>query len=148
MCFICGVETPVGLKMAIYNDLDNRQVFSTVIVPEHFQSYPGVVHGGIVATILDEVVGRATPISGSDEDLMVTVKMEMKYRQTTPTLTPLTVTGRIMQPGRTRVRAQGEVRLPDGSVAAEVELLLARPPADFRARWEDEKQHWKVYPDV
>jgi uncharacterized protein (TIGR00369 family) len=148
LCFICGLQNPVGLKMSIYNDLDNRQVVSTVTVPDHFQGYPGVVHGGIVATILDEVAGRATLISGNDADLMVTVKIEVKYRQPTPTLTPLTVTGRVTQPGRTRARAQGEIRLPDGSLTAEAELLLAQPTADFRDQWAEEMPYWKVYPDA
>ena len=148
MCFICGLQNPVGLKMALYNDLDNRQVVSTVTVPGHFQGYPGVVHGGIVATMLDEVAGRAVLLDGGDDDLMVTVRIEVKYRQPTPTETPLTVIGRITQPGRTRARARGEVRLPDGTVTAEAELLLARPPADFQERWVEEKPYWKVYADA
>jgi len=149
MCFICGIQNPVGLKMALYNDLENQQVVSTVSVPDHFQGYPGVVHGGIVATLLDEVAGRAMLIgSNSDDDLMITVKIEVKYRQPTPTLTPLTVTGRVTQPGRIRARAQGEIRLPDGTLTAEAELLLARPPADFRDRWEEEKKYWTVHPDA
>jgi uncharacterized protein (TIGR00369 family) len=148
LCFICGLQNPIGLRMAIYNDPDNQQVVSTVSVPEQFQGYPGVVHGGIVATILDEVVGRATLLSGNDDDLMVTVKIEVKYRQPTPTETPLTVAGRITQPGRRRARAHGEIRLPDGTITAEAELLLARPPEDFRERWAEEMPYWKVYADA
>jgi len=147
MCFICGLQNPIGLKMALYNDVENQQVVSTVVVPDHFQGYPGVVHGGIVSTILDEVAGRAVLITGSDEDLMVTVKIEVKYRQPTPTETPLTVIGRVTQPGRTRARVCGEIRLPDGTITAEADLLLARPPEDFRDRWQDELPFWKVYPD-
>jgi len=147
MCFICGLENPVGLKMALYNDLDDQQVVASVSVPDHFQGYPGVVHGGIVATILDEVAGRALLVNGNSDDLMVTVKIEVRYRQPTPTETPLTVVGQLTQPGLTRARARGEIRLPDGSVTAEAELLLARPPDDFRERWQDEKAHWRVYPD-
>lgn len=145
MCFICGLQNPVGLKMAIDSDPDRQQVVSTVVVPDHFQGYPGVVHGGIVAAILDEVAGRATLLSGNDGDLMVTVKIEVKYRQPTPTGTPLTVTGRITQAGRTRARARGEVRLPNGTITAEAELLLARPPGDFKERWNEELPYWKVY---
>lgn len=146
MCFICGLQNPIGLKMALYNDLDNRQVISTVSVPEHFNGYPGVVHGGIVATMLDEVAGRATLIDGDDGNLMVTLKIEVKYRQPTPTETPLTVIGRIVQPGTSRVRAHGEVRLPDRTLTAEAELVLVRPSEDFRQQWQAELPYWKVYP--
>lgn len=148
MCFICGLQNPVGLKMALYNDLDEQCVRSTVVVPDHFQGYPGIAHGGIVATILDEVVGRATLVSGDDNDLMVTVKIEVKYRRPTPTQTPLTVAGRVIHRSGTRARAQGEIRLPDGTVTAEADLLLARPSADFQQGWAEELPYWKVYPDA
>lgn len=148
MCFLCGVENPVGLRMPIYSDRDQARVVAPVTVPEHFQGYPGVVHGGIVATMLDEVAGRAILVDGGDDSLMVTVKLEVRYRQPTPTGTPLLVIGRVTQPGRTRARARGEIRLPDGTVTAEAELLLTRPPVEIRARWRDELRYWKVYPDV
>ena len=147
MCFLCGVENPVGLRMAIYDDAEHMQVVAPVTVSEQFQGYPGVVHGGIVATMLDEVAGRATLIGGNGDELMVTVKLEVKYRQPTPTGTPLLVVGRLTQPGRSRARARGEIRLADGTVTAEAELVLARPPADFHARWASERPFWKVYPD-
>ena len=148
MCFVCGLQNPVGLKMAIYNDVENRQVVSTVIVPEHFQSYPGIVHGGILATMLDEVSGRAVLIDGSDENLMVTVKLEVKYRQPTPTLTPLTVIGQVVSLSDNRAKVHGEIRLPDGTISAEADGLLARPPQTIRDNWENERQYWKVVPDT
>ena len=148
MCFICGLQNPVGLQMALYNDLDNQQVVSSVTVPEHFNGYPGIVHGGIVAAILDEVAGRAVLVNGSADDLMVTLKIEVKYRQPTPTLTPLTVIGRVIQPGQSRARVYGEIRLPDGAVTAEAELVLVRPPQAIRDGWVAEKEFWKVYPDA
>jgi uncharacterized protein (TIGR00369 family) len=147
MCFICGLQNPVGLKMALYNDLDNQQVVSHVTVPEHFQGYPGVVHGGIVATMLDEVSGRAVLIDGNDDNLMVTVKLEVKYRQPTPTQTLLTVIGKVESATSSRAKVHGYIQLPDGTITAEADLILARPPQDFKDRWEDEKQHWKIYPD-
>ena len=64
MCFVCGIQNPVGLHLSIYNDPDNHCIYSIVEVPEHFQGYPGVVHGGIVATMLDEVSGRAILLDG------------------------------------------------------------------------------------
>lgn len=147
MCFLCGIENPVGLRVPIYNDREDKQVIGLVTVPEHFQGYPGVVHGGIVATLLDEVAGRAILIDTPD-DLMVTVKLEVRYRLPTPTCTPLRVVGRITQGGRARARAHGEIRVPDGTVTAEADLLLAKPPEAIRARWAEEQRYWRVYPDA
>ena len=39
-----------------------------------------------------------------------------------------------------------EVRLPDGTLTAEAELVLVRPPEDFRQQWQAEQPYWKVYP--
>ncbi len=55
-CFLCGRQNPVGLKITWYSDHSQRQVRATVTVPEHFNGYPGVVHGGIVAAILDDAL--------------------------------------------------------------------------------------------
>ena len=147
MCFICGLQNPVGLKMSIYSDPETRQSTSTVTIPDHFRGYPGVVHGGIIAAMLDEVAGRALLIDGGDDYLMVTLKLEVKYRRPTPTLTPLTIVGKVTQPGTTRAAVHGEIRLPDGTVTAEADIVLARTPGSVRDLWDDEREDWKVYPD-
>ena len=62
-CFACGRKNPRGLYMTFYDD-GERRVVSRYTVDPLYQSYPGIVHGGVVATMLDEVVGRvAIPIS-------------------------------------------------------------------------------------
>ncbi len=148
MCFVCGVQNPVGLHLAFYEDHEKERVIAHITVPETYQGYPGVVHGGIVAAILDEVAGRALLIHGSDEDLMVTLKMDIRYRRPTPVGVPLTAVGWVERPGNHRARVAGEIRLPDGTITAQAEMLLARPPDEFRAAWEPEKPYWKVYPDL
>ena len=65
MCFICGRQNPVGLKLDIYSDVEHREVRVNVIVDDKYQSYPGIVHGGIVAAMLDEVSGRAVLLDGA-----------------------------------------------------------------------------------
>lgn len=145
MCFVCGRQNPIGLKLDFYEDPEARQVRAEFTVPNEYQGYPGVVHGGIIAAILDEVAGRAVLIGGSDEDLMATLRLTIRYRRPTPTSTPLTAVGWVERPGTSRAKVAGEIRLSDGTVTAECESLLARPPEEFRERWETEKPYWKVY---
>lgn len=145
MCFICGLQNPIGLKMLLYNDLDHQQVVSTITISDEYQGYPGVVHGGIVATMLDEIGGRATLISGDPNDLMVTANLDVKYRQPTPLNTPLTIIGRVTRPGKLRARAHSEIQLPDGTITAEADLLLTRPPGNFMEGWAEERRYWRVY---
>jgi len=145
MCFVCGLQNPVGLKLAFYEDPEAGQVQTEFTIPEDYQGYPGVAHGGIVATILDEVSGRAVLLHGSDENLMATLRITVRYRRPTPTETPLIAVGRVERMGGMGAQVTGEIRLPDGTVTAECESTLANVPEEFRAQWEEEKPYWKVY---
>jgi uncharacterized protein (TIGR00369 family) len=145
-CFLCGRQNPIGLKMEWYSDPEAKQVRATVTVPQHFNSYPGVVHGGIVAALLDETSGRSLLLDGdTDSNLMVTLKLEVKYRRPVPTDQRLTLRGWIIQRTPTRAKVAAELLLPDGSLAAEAQAVVVRPPQEFFARWEPEKQYWRVY---
>ena len=93
-CFICGLENPVGLHLHIY-EVEPGVIESKYIAPDHFQGYPGVLHGGIVAAIIDEISGRAH--MGSDLNnprFMFTGKMEVKYRRNVPIGKKLKIIGR------------------------------------------------------
>ena len=78
-CFVCGLENPVGLKLRIYRT-EPGVIETTYTAPDHFQGYPGVLHGGIVASLLDEISGRAHMGDPSTPRFMFTGKMEIKYR--------------------------------------------------------------------
>lgn len=146
-CFLCGRQNSSSLRMTWHNDRAANRITSTVVVPEHFNGYPGVAHGGIVAAILDETAGRAILLDGNDQELMVTLKLEVRYRRATPTGQPLTVRGWVIRRSATRAQVAADVRLPDGTVMAECEAVCVRPPEEFRLRWEAEKPYWKVYED-
>lgn len=145
MCFVCGRQNPAGLKLEIYSDVERGQVRAEVVLDDNYQGYPGVAHGGIVAAILDEVTGRAVLLDGGPDNLMMTLKLEVRYRRPTPTGVPLVAVGAITHPGRTRAKAHGEIRLADGTVTAEADVLLARPPKSVEDSWAGEKEYWKVY---
>jgi acyl-coenzyme A thioesterase PaaI-like protein len=143
-CFVCGRENPVGLKVKWDQHLEAGELRGTVVIPEHFNGYPGVTHGGIVAALLDETAGRTILMDGGFEDLMVTAKLEVVYRRPTPTGVPLEVVGRLLRRLEARAEAEAELRLPDGTVAARASVLLARPPVEIIERWAAEREHWRV----
>ena len=147
MCFLCGLQNPVGLKLAFYDDADAGQVRTEFTIADEYQGYPGVVHGGIVAGVLDETVGRAMMLDGNHENLFATLRLTIRYRHPTPTETPLTAMGWIEKTGGVGTRAAGEIRLPDGTVTAECEALLGPVPEEFRAQWEPERPYWRIWDD-
>ena len=146
-CFLCGLENEFSLKMKWYEDYQTQQIRSTVIVPNHFNGYPGVVHGGIVSAILDETAGRSVMLTSGEDALMVALKLEVTFRRPTPTDTPLTVIGWVIKQTASRAQVAGEIRLPDGTLTAECKATVVPPPQEILDKWENEKPYWKVYDD-
>ncbi len=153
-CFVCGLANPIGLKIVFEERGEKAQVWAKLVIPERYRSYPGVVHGGIVATILDETSGRAIIMeTGDDNAFFATAKMSVRYRRPTPTNTPLVAVGWVEQMGADRARVKGELRLQKGAdgpfptVLAECESLIVKPRDDFLSGWDEEKPYWRTYSD-
>jgi acyl-coenzyme A thioesterase PaaI-like protein len=144
-CFVCGRLNPIGLCMTFY-DNGRHEVYSQHTIAETYQGYPGIVHGGIVAAILDEVVCRVAMI-GDPHHFMMSVKLEVKYRHPVPTETPLKVVGRIVRLRGRLGKAVGEVILPDGTIAAEAAITMADVPAEFLAQADLDALGWRVDTD-
>jgi uncharacterized protein (TIGR00369 family) len=143
-CFVCGRENPLGLAVRWESDVEKGEVRATLEIPEHFNGFPGTVHGGVLSALLDEAAVRTALLDGGFDDLMVTAKLEVAFRRPTPTRTPVVVVARLVRRVGTRAQAEAELRLPDGTVAAKAEALLAKPPAEVAAAWEAERAHWRV----
>lgn len=143
-CFVCGRKNPRGLHMTFYDD-GQSEVISTYSVPEAYQGYPGIVHGGVVAAMLDEAVGRVAMID-DHHHFMMSVKLEVKYRHPVPTETPLKISGRIVKLRGRLGKAVGEVRLPDGTIVAESALTLADVPDEIIRGANLEALGWRVDP--
>jgi len=144
MCFVCGRDNPVGLYMQFYDNGEN-EVVSNYTVPARYQSYPGIVHGGVLASMLDEVVGRVAMI-GDHHHFMVSVKLQVLYRHPVPVETPLKIRSRILRLSGRLGKAQGEIILPDGLIACEAAITLADIPADLLPETNHKLLGWHIDP--
>ncbi|MEJ8569225.1 PaaI family thioesterase [Elongatibacter sediminis] len=142
MCFICGRSNPVGLYMRFQDDGEHT-VVSHYTVPSHYQGYPGIVHGGIQAAMLDEVVGRVAMI-GDHHHFMMSVTLDVKYRHPVPVGVPLKISGHIVRLRGRLGRARGMIELPDGTLACEAALTLADVPRELLAQTNPELLNWNV----
>jgi len=144
MCFVCGMQNPIGLKAFFYQDEEGRVVAHFIGKEEH-QGYPGVMHGGIVTALLDEVIARVAIA----QDLLwgVTAKLEVRFRRPVPLGQPLTLVGEMTRLRSRTLEARGEIRLEDGTVAAEAEGVYIRLPQEEIKRMEEELGFWEVVPD-
>ena len=148
MCFICGLENPIGLHLHIY-EVEPGVIETTYIAPEHFQGYPGVVHGGIVAALIDEISARAQMGSDSnDPRFMFTAKLEVKYRQNVPIGKLLKIVGKA---GKTKSKSAeawaGIYNAETNELLAEGNTLLINVPDDQLDKSKLNELGWKVYPE-
>lgn len=141
-CFGCGRNNPFGLKLEWFNNYEEKQVETSFTLDDHYCSYPGTVHGGILATILDETSGRAVLLDNNFDRLMVTLKMEVVYKKNTPTNTPLKAVGRVLKDGGSRAQVEGEIILPDGTVSAKCTSILFKIPQAVKDKWGPEADEW------
>lgn len=66
MCAICGLDNKFGVRAHFYNMEDNS-VMTPFMFREEHQSYPGRVHGGLIAAMLDELGLRACWANGNED---------------------------------------------------------------------------------
>jgi acyl-coenzyme A thioesterase PaaI-like protein len=117
--------------------------------PEHFQGYPGVLHGGIVSAIIDEISGRAH--MGSDPDrprFMFTAKLEVKFRKNVPLGKPLKLVGKA---GKSKSKSAeawaGIYDAETNEMLAEGNVLLINLPDERFDKTKLNELGWKVYPE-
>ena len=144
MCFACGKDNPIGLHIDF--QFDGNVCTAEFTGTENHVGFQNTVHGGIVAAMLDEVATRAAMVEDPN-DFKVTARMTLRYRKNVPTGEPLQIIGRIEREGGRASKAVAELRLPDGSLGAEIEVLMVNYPDPFVEGSELERLGWKVYPD-
>jgi uncharacterized protein (TIGR00369 family) len=129
-CFGCGTDNPAGLCLQFEHG-DDGTVRSRYIAPEHFQGYHGVVHGGILATLLDEVMAHAVMRAGGSN--AATAQLEIRYRMPAMVGDPLRVEAAVLRVSGRRIQAEGRIVREDGQVVAEGQaLFLQVGPATSR----------------
>ena len=125
-CFACGIENPFGLRAYFY-ELENGELAGVFQPDDLHQSYPGRLHGGISAAVLDETIGRAIMITEPDM-WGVTVELSLRYKKPVPLEVPLKVIGRITKNTHRIFEGTGEILLPDGEVAVTAEGRYMKMP--------------------
>jgi len=143
MCFVCGVENPIGLHLFFYTDDEGRCIARFRGREEH-QGYPGCLHGGLISTLLDEVMGR---VLTHEEVWAMTGRLEVKYRKPVPLDQELTIVAEVTRNRSRAYEARGEIRLPDGTVLAEGKGLYLRIPDEVVEQARSELDFWEVVPD-
>ena len=114
MCFGCGPDNPIGLKLNF--QWDGKTARAELTPGEFYQGWAGVLHGGIIMCILDEAMGYAALFEGMN---CVTAKMQVKLRRLASIDEPLTITSSTIKKTRKLVETKATISLKDGTLIAE-----------------------------
>ena len=134
-CFGCGPDNPQGLHL--HFDIDstdpaNITATATVSLTRLHEGPPGHIHGGIIATLMDEAMGKLNrPLNL----VAMTRHLAVDYLRPAPLEVPLTLIGHhITRHGR-KLHHAAELRHPDGTLLAQAKgLFIVIDPALFAAR--------------
>lgn len=146
MCFVCGINNNFGLKSNFYELEDGRLMAIYQPVEEH-QGYPGRLHGGIAATILDETLGRVIMVTESPDIWGVTIDFSIKYRKPVPLNEELRVLAEVVVEKKRYFLAKGEILLADGTVAVTGEGKYLKMDINKIADFDHEGEEWRVLSD-
>jgi len=120
-CFGCGKDNPHGMQLAFHYDEDGKHAYCDFNLDARYQGPPGHVHGGIIATILDEAMGKMNKLRNV---VALTKKMDVEYMKPVPLATDLRVVGwEKSVEGRKHINV-AEIRDAKGEVLARSEGLF------------------------
>jgi uncharacterized protein (TIGR00369 family) len=108
-CFGCGPTNPAGLRLSFTETDEGVEVEYSV--PAHLQGATGIVHGGILATLLDETLCMTAYAKAGTP--VFTGELTVRYLRPVPTETPLRVHGRIVEAKSKGWMIEGAVTLAD-----------------------------------
>jgi uncharacterized protein (TIGR00369 family) len=139
-CFACGGSNPIGMRLRI--EIGDGSARTTWVAGDDFVGWSDKLHGGIIATLLDEVMAWAP---SSFDSWAVTAEMTIRYRSPAAPGEELTATGRVVERRRRIYEVRGEVRAADGRLVAEGSgRYLGASPSDKAAL----KERYGVAPGV
>ena len=121
-CYACGKSNPAGLRVDFELDRDGRTIRGRFTPAGIHQGYAGIVHGGILSTLLDEAMVKLAFSLGIPA---VTAEMTVKFRAPAAPQEELTVTGTLTRETRRIIEAESRIER-GGTVIAEARGKLMR----------------------
>jgi uncharacterized protein (TIGR00369 family) len=123
-CFACGSTNPIGMGLKI--ELGERRASTTWVPGEDFVGWSDRVHGGLLATVLDEVMAWAP---SSDDAWAVTSSFSVRFHHPVSPGQKLRAEGWVASQRRRIYEVRGEIRAGDRLVAEATGTYLGASPS-------------------
>jgi acyl-coenzyme A thioesterase PaaI-like protein len=137
-CFGCGRNNPIGLKLKFTRDGDSIR---TEFTPDKtHQGWPGLLHGGILGTLLDETMSNIAYATGNT---CLTASISIRIKQPVKVEIPLVITAWIIRQNTRLIETESRVCLKDGTVIAEstAKQFIAKSEAGKPDRVREGRHH-------
>lgn len=121
-CFVCGEKNPLGLKLQFHHPEKGLLRSEVTFKPEH-QGYRGIVHGGLVATVLDEMMVNLAWI---EQTPAVTAELTTRILKPVPVGEPVALEGRLEKGGEKILYMQAVARSFSGEILAQAQASCIR----------------------
>ena len=114
-CFGCGGANTRGMKLAFEQDDERQRIVGRFRLGEEYQGGSGFLHGGIIALLLDEAMGKAARFQGEPA---VTAELRVEYKRPIRANTEIVVEGFVIRREGRQLYHQGEIRNEAGDLLA------------------------------
>jgi uncharacterized protein (TIGR00369 family) len=122
-CFACGKDNPQGMRLKFVYDEDSKRFVCHFRLSKRYTGPPGHCHGGIIATILDDAMGKVNKLR---DVVALTREMTVEYLKPVPLHQPLRAEGR-------EVSVEGRIHINAAEILNEKNEILARSQGTFIA---------------
>jgi len=113
VCFVCGDDNPHGLRIRFFTN--GQEAVADYTPPGRYQGYEGILHGGLISTLLDEIMAKAVLAM---ERQGMTVEMHVRFKKAVPLNQPLRLVGRVTGIQGRLTETAGEITSANGAVYA------------------------------
>ncbi len=132
-CLVCGRANPHGLHLALHVDPASSAVRTRITPTQDHIGFEGIIHGGLLATILDEAMVWAATYAG--RRFCVCAEMTVRFRQSAGVGDELCITAAVDSARSKLITTTGEVRKADGTLLATATGKYIPVPADQHAHF-------------
>jgi uncharacterized protein (TIGR00369 family) len=123
-CFGCGPGNPVGLRLTFSVAREEHSewtVIADATISDQYEGPPGYLHGGIIATLLDEAMSKANRARGVTA---MTRQMQVEYLRPVPSGAPIRLEGRVTRSEGRKHWGEARIANVDGVVLASATALF------------------------
>jgi uncharacterized protein (TIGR00369 family) len=132
-CFACGRHNPHGMRLRFTLDENRKMSICSFRLSKRYTGPPGHCHGGIIATILDDAMGKVNKLR---HVVALTREMTVEYLKPVPLHKPLLVQGREIKVRGSRHFNSAEILNEKGEVLARSRgIFIAIDPEKMFAKY-------------